>query len=84
MLSREPTRVRLPLPGSPVRGHLQSMSKKSRFEEDTKKEAFTTPSEGVDPKSADAAFEDIEIVVDDAEVEEEADRQASGLLPETD
>lgn len=62
------------------------MSKKHRFDEDTKKEAFTTPPGGVeDPKVADDDVYEIEIEIDDSEVEEEADRRTAGAnRPETD
>jgi hypothetical protein len=61
------------------------MSKKHRFEEDTKKEAFISPPEGLeDSKAADADIDDIVIEVDYSEVEEEADRRAPGRTPETD
>jgi hypothetical protein len=61
------------------------MSKKYEFEEDTKKEAFIAPPEGVnDSKGADADIDDLVIEVDYSEVEEEEDRRAPGRTPETD
>jgi hypothetical protein len=61
------------------------MSKKHGFEEDTKREAFITPSDGSDDsKAADADIDDLVIEVDYSEVEEEADRGAPGRSPETD
>jgi hypothetical protein len=62
------------------------MSKKHGFDDDTRKESFITPPEGVaDSKAADADndYIEIEIEVDEAEVEEE-DRRAPGPSPETD
>jgi hypothetical protein len=63
------------------------MSKKHEFEEDTKNEAFITPSAGTDDsKAADADIDidDLVIEVDYSEVEEEADHRAPGHTPETD
>jgi len=61
------------------------MSKKHGFEEDTKKDAFTTPSAGTDDsKAADTDIDDLVIEVDYSEFEEEADRRAPGHNPETD
>ena len=61
------------------------MSKKHGFEENTKKEAFITPSDGADDaKAADTDIDDLVIEVDYSEVEEEADRRAPGHTPETD
>jgi hypothetical protein len=62
------------------------MSKKHRFEEDTKKETvINMPGGADDQKAADADYDDIEIVIDESEVEEETDkRSAGGTGSETD